>query len=54
MSRPLPDWICEEHFEMIDDLKTSGELSEAQDLEMNVRKGLELCSNCAELKGAKK
>ena len=54
MTRPLPQWVCEEHFEMIDDLKTSGEFSEARELEVRVRQGLEFCSNCAELKGATK
>jgi hypothetical protein len=53
MTRPLPQWVCEEHFEMIDDLRTSGELSEARDLEMSVRKGLEFCPNCTESKGAR-
>ena len=54
MTRPLPQWVCEEHFEMIDDLKTSGEFAEARELEARVRQGLEFCSNCAELKGATK
>ena len=54
MERPLPQWVCEEHFEMIDDLKTSGEFAEARDLHMRILQEWKLCQNCRELKEGNK
>ena len=46
-------WICETHLRELDDLETSGEISEGKERLAEIVEDYLLCVDCTELKGVK-
>jgi len=49
----MPAWVCETHLREIDDLETSGEISESKVRASEIVNEYLWCEDCTELKGAK-
>jgi hypothetical protein len=45
-------WICETHLRELDDLETSGEISEGKERLAEIVQDYRTCEDCTELKGA--
>ena len=51
MTRPLPPWICEEHFEM---MQLCEDQFEVRDLHMKILQEWKQCAECTQSKEGKK
>jgi hypothetical protein len=46
-------WICETHLQELDELETSGEISEGKTRLAEIVQDYQMCEDCTELKKAK-